>query len=123
MAQLTHEGQIFAPGSQKRIALLRHSAVAAALLDGPSVMSVTVVVAEILFERFTDVGFREQLVPIMVGVEHVSATLLLIPVNGAMVSEELPFWPAMIVKELGVGVIEKSGWFTVMNGLVVNALA
>jgi hypothetical protein len=55
-------------------------------LDGPIVAKLTVVVAELLFDRFTEAGLTEHVIPIMTGAAQDKVTVLLKLVVGAMVT-------------------------------------
>ena len=116
-------GQGFEPPSGGDTALFLLNAADAPVLEGPNVARVTDVVPEELFAIFNEAGFREHVVPTMLGVAQVSATVLVMPVNGAIVTEADPLCPAVIVSEAGVGVIEKSGRITFTNPLMAETLA
>lgn len=88
------------------------------VLDGPTIEIVRADDPETLFESPTDMGERVQVVPTKAGKAQLKFTVLVIFVWGASVRVELLDCPAVIVRELGFGVMEKSGRITLTTLLV-----
>jgi len=72
-----------------------------------------VVVAAVVFVRFTEVGLNEHEIPIVAYVLHEKVAVLVRLFKGVIVSNCEPVWPPVIVRLTEFGANEKSGSTTV----------